>query len=140
MISPATGHRRSLSHSWICCGHSGGLCDHDRCWFSPRPRDIGGTRVLVREYASAVVHDPRSGGSEATHMVCGRPGTVGWFIHGYESAWLPAGLLDESRMGQLNEMLFVASGSGLSPALQQGLAGAPADALAAARETAMNPR
>jgi FAD/FMN-containing dehydrogenase len=103
-----------------------------RHWWNPD--------FLSKNMPSAVVHDPRNGEPEANIWYAGDGGQVGWFIHGYQSAWLPAGLLDQSRIGQLNEMLFAASRQWpVALHFNKGLAGAPPDAIAAARETAMNP-
>src|ERR1700733_13829119 len=43
---------------------------------------------LSKNLPSAIVHDPRSGESETNIWYAGDGGQVGWFIHGYESAWL----------------------------------------------------
>ncbi len=63
---------------------------------------------------------------------------VGWFLHGYESAWLPAALLQQQE--SLADALFAANrhwGFGLH--FNKGLAGGPASATTAARDTATNP-
>jgi FAD/FMN-containing dehydrogenase len=103
-----------------------------RHWWDPE---------FLSKYApSVVVHDPRSGAPGADIWYAGDQGQVGWFVHGYESAWLPAALLDQSRLGQLNETLFAASRHWpVALHFNKGLAGAPPDAIAAARDTAMNP-
>lgn len=65
---------------------------------------------------------------------------AGGFIHGYQSAWLPAGLLDADRQATLADALFDAAKRwDVELHFNKGLAGAPADALAATRDTAMNP-
>jgi FAD/FMN-containing dehydrogenase len=64
----------------------------------------------------------------------------GWFIHGYKSAWLPAGLLDAKRQAGLADALFQASrhwSVGLN--FNKGLAGAPQADIDAALATATNP-
>ena len=61
-------------------------------------------------------------------------------LHGYQSAWLPAALLREDARRRLGEALFAASRQrDFALHLNKGLAGAPADDVAAARDTAMNP-
>ena len=61
-------------------------------------------------------------------------------LHGYESLWLPAALLRAERRAAFAEALFAATRHwGVSLHLNKGLAGAPADAVAAARDTATNP-
>jgi hypothetical protein len=65
---------------------------------------------------------------------------VGWFIWGFESLWLPASLLADDAQERLANALF--AGSRHSPIelhFNKGLGGAPADAIEAARDTAMNP-
>jgi FAD/FMN-containing dehydrogenase len=67
-------------------------------------------------------------------------GEVGWFIHGYQSAWLPASLLGASRQPQLVEALFNATRHwAVELFFSKGLAGAPAGEIAAARNTATHP-
>jgi FAD/FMN-containing dehydrogenase len=64
----------------------------------------------------------------------------GWFIHGYKSAWLPAGLLDARRRGTLADALFQSSRHWrVALHFNKGLAGAPQAELDAARDTATNP-
>ena len=61
-------------------------------------------------------------------------------MHGHGSAWLPASLLNEDQQQRLADVLFAASRHwtvGLH--CNKGLAGGPADAIAATRDTAMNP-
>ncbi|HEX9168035.1 MAG TPA: FAD-binding oxidoreductase [Roseiarcus sp.] len=61
-----------------------------------------------------------------------------WYA--YQSAWLPASLLEPDQRKGLADALFAAA-KHLGTALHcnKGLAGAPADAIAAAKDTAMNP-
>jgi FAD/FMN-containing dehydrogenase len=65
---------------------------------------------------------------------------VGAFLHNYDSLWLPQALLAPERQAELANALFAASRHkevGLH--FNKGLAGAPAEVLAAARDTATNP-
>jgi hypothetical protein len=65
---------------------------------------------------------------------------VGQFLHGYRSAWLPAVLLETGQQPRLAEALFASTRHwAVAWHFNKGLAGAPADAVAAARDTAMNP-
>ncbi len=95
---------------------------------------------LSRNLPTTIRHDPRPGAPDADVWWAGNQGEVGWFIHGYESVWLPAALLAGQPQARLNNALFAASRH-WSVALHynKALAGAPAQALAAARDTAMNP-
>jgi FAD/FMN-containing dehydrogenase len=89
----------------------------------------------------SIVSDPRPGASLDDFWWAGDAGQVGWFLHGYESAWLPASLLEKAQRGRLADALFAASRQWWSVILHfnKGLGGAPADAVAAARDTATNP-
>ena len=65
---------------------------------------------------------------------------AGQFLHGYKTAWLPAALLAPAQLPSLVEAVF-ATTRHWSTAFHfnKGLAGAPAEEIAAARDTAMNP-
>ncbi|HUN61099.1 MAG TPA: FAD-dependent oxidoreductase [Candidatus Sulfotelmatobacter sp.] len=70
----------------------------------------------------------------------GDGGQVGWFIYAFESLWMPATLLDDDSQEGLANALFAASRhSDVELHFNKGLAGAPADAIEAAKNTAMNP-
>ncbi|MGA8793891.1 BBE domain-containing protein, partial [Candidatus Binatus sp.] len=70
----------------------------------------------------------------------GDAGQVGWFIWGFESLWLPASMLENAGQERLADALFASSRySGVELHFNKGLAGAPPDAVAAARDTATNP-
>jgi FAD/FMN-containing dehydrogenase len=65
---------------------------------------------------------------------------VAWFIWGYESLWMPASLLENDAQQRLADALFASSRhSGVSLHFNKGLAGAPPDAIAWAKDTATNP-
>ena len=64
---------------------------------------------------------------------------VGGFIHGYDSLWLPAKLLEAPERPRLIEGLFAGSRhKSIQLHFNKGLAGAPQSVLAAARDTATN--
>jgi len=66
---------------------------------------------------------------------------AGWFLHGYQSAWLPASLLRGERQAALVDALFDAAREwGVGLHFNKGLAGAPAAEIAAAKDTATNPQ
>lgn len=103
-----------------------------RHWWDPA--------YLGKNLPAALVHDQRHGASGANVWYVGDAGQVGWFIYGYESAWLPANMLNGDGRARLNEMLFAASRQWhVALHFNKGLAGASADANAAVRETPMNP-
>ncbi len=85
-------------------------------------------------------YDPRPGAPPQHAWWSGDSDQVSMFIHGYDSLWLPAALLGPSERRRLVDALFAASRHfevGLH--FNKGLAGAPAEAIAAARRTAVNP-
>ena len=84
--------------------------------------------------------DDRPGASETNVFWPGDQGQAGQVLHGYGSAWMPATLLHDERRGALCDALFAASRHwGVALHLNKGLAGAPESAIAAARDTPMNP-
>lgn len=65
---------------------------------------------------------------------------VGQMLYAYRSAWLSASLLQGKNRQRLLEALFASTRHwSVSLHFNKGLAGAPAEEIAAARETAMNP-
>jgi FAD/FMN-containing dehydrogenase len=65
---------------------------------------------------------------------------VGAYLHGYDSLWLPASLLQEAERQRLVDALFAASRyKKVGLHFNKGLAGAPDEAIAAAKNTATNP-
>jgi FAD/FMN-containing dehydrogenase len=97
---------------------------------------------FFRKYAPGVlVADERAGASPDHVVWAGDKEQVGWFIHGYQSAWMPQRLLRQERQPALADALFAASRHwSVSLHFNKGLAGAPQSALDAARDTAMNPQ
>ena len=95
---------------------------------------------LRRNAPSAILADDRPGAPENNVFWSGNLGEAGQFLHGYESVWLPASLLRTSARKRLADALFATSRIWrVSLHFNKGLAGAPAEARAAARGTAMNP-
>ena len=97
--------------------------------------------AFLREHVPQIVGaDERPGAPDGNWFWNGQRGEIGQFLHGYRSAWLPATLLDDARRPALTDAL-VAAGQQWPVALHlnKGLAGAPADILDAAADTAMNP-
>jgi Berberine and berberine like len=86
------------------------------------------------------VVDHRPGAGPNNAWWTGDAGQVGWFIWGYESLWLPASLLENDAQQRLADALFASSRySSVELHFNKGLAGAPPDAIAGAKDTAMNP-
>jgi FAD/FMN-containing dehydrogenase len=83
------------------------------------------------------VADPRPDARPGDVWWKGDGGQVGWFIYAFQSLWLHASLLQEDHLA---DTLFAASRHrGVELHFNKGLAGAPAEAIAAARDTATNP-
>ena len=91
-----------------------------------------------RVLPETVVADNQPGASPDNLSWAGNQIEVNVFIYGYESVWLPASLLEQQ--DRLADTLF-ASTRHFEVVLHfnKGLAGAPEDKVAAARDTAMNP-
>ena len=84
--------------------------------------------------------DDRPGAPKDNVFWPGDQGQAGQILYGYQSAWLPASLLDDNRRQAFGDALFAASRHwGLSLHVNKGLAGAPGEAIAQARDTVMNP-
>ena len=95
---------------------------------------------LNQQSPGIMVADGRPG-TPVDHVLWGGDqGQVGWFIHGYQSAWIPASLLQKDRQSLLVNALFACTRHwSVGFHFNKGLAGAPASEIAAAQDTAMNP-
>ena len=96
---------------------------------------------FIREHAPGLmIPDQRPGAPAGDVWWAGDQGQVGWFLHGYQSLWLPAVLLDKDQQERIADALFAATRHwSVALHFNKGLAGAPADAVAAAKDTATNP-
>ncbi len=89
---------------------------------------------------SSMISDDRPGAPAEHAWWQGDQDQVGMFLYGFESIWLPASLLAPARRQALAGALFSASRHmEVQLHFNKGLAGAPEAAIAAARDTAMNP-
>ncbi|MDR6535995.1 hypothetical protein J2739_001765 [Variovorax soli] len=96
--------------------------------------------TLVKRTLGFIRSDDRPGAPKTNVFWPGDQTQAGQVLHGFESAWLSAALLRENRREALADALFAATRHWpLSLHFNKGLAGAPPDAIAAARDTAMNP-
>jgi FAD/FMN-containing dehydrogenase len=87
-----------------------------------------------------VVTDDRPGAPAGNILWAGDAGQAGQFLNAYQSVWLPAALLGAAERGRLAGALFAATRHwSVALHVNKGLAGAPAEDVAAARDTAMNP-
>jgi FAD/FMN-containing dehydrogenase len=106
---------------------------------SPCRRSISGTPSL-RKIPGLTRQDDRPGAPPENIFYVGDSGQVGFFIHGYKSAWLPQSLLQNSERQKLADAVFAASRHWqVNFHFNKGLAGAAAEEIEAARNTAMNP-
>jgi FAD/FMN-containing dehydrogenase len=93
-----------------------------------------------RRGSTSMKFDERPGAPAYHAWWSGDGDQVSAFLYGYDSVWLPERLLAAPERERLADALFAASRP-MSVALHfnKGLAGAPPEAIAAARDTAMNP-
>ena len=92
------------------------------------------------KHNSSMILDTREGATAGHGWWRGDQDQVGAYLHGYDSLWLPAKLLQKDRQGQLADALFAASRhKQFELHINKGLAGAPPEALAATKQTATNP-
>jgi FAD/FMN-containing dehydrogenase len=95
---------------------------------------------LAQHQPSLILMDNRPAAPRENVFYAGDSGQVGFFIHGYRSGWLPASLLEAKEQNRLVEAIFLATRHWrLALHCNKGLAGAPAEEIEAARDTAMNP-
>jgi FAD/FMN-containing dehydrogenase len=94
----------------------------------------------LRNVPGLVLQDDRPGAPLGNIFYVGDSGQVGFFVHGYKSAWLPAPLLQDAERQKLADAVFAASRHWpISFHFNKGLAGAAREEIEAARNTAMNP-
>ncbi len=87
-----------------------------------------------------VVADSREGAPRDHILWKGDQGQVGWYIHGYASAWMPSRFLgDGEREALATAICDAASRMDVGLHFNKGLFGAPPEAIAASRDTATNP-
>ena len=96
---------------------------------------------FFREHApDLVVADARDGAPRDHIFWKGDQGQVGWFIHGYASAWLPSRLLrDSDREALAAAICHAAERMDVELHFNKGLFGAPSEAIATGKDTATNP-
>jgi FAD/FMN-containing dehydrogenase len=95
---------------------------------------------FLKKLPGIVLADDRPGAPAGNIFWAGNLEEAGQVLHGYQSAWLPALLLQKDEQESLGDALFAAAQHwSVSLHVNKGLAGAPAEAIDAARDTAMNP-
>jgi Berberine and berberine like len=96
--------------------------------------------AFLRQLPGIVLADDRPGAVEANIFWASNLGETGQVLHAYQSAWLPASLIQTEERKSLGDALFAAAQHwGVTLHFNKGLAGAPAEVIEAARNTAMNP-
>jgi len=103
-------------------------------------RHLWDVDYMKEHHPGSLVSDPRPGARPSDAWWAGDGGQVGQFLYAYESQWLPASLLESDSHELLANALFASSRHWqVELHFNKGLAGAPAEAIDAARDTAMNP-
>jgi len=97
--------------------------------------------ILVNVMHQPVFHrDERPVSAASDAWWGGDAGQVGEYLWGYESLWMPTSLLAGDSQVRLADALFAGSRhADIGLHFNKGLAGAPPTAIAAAKDTAMNP-
>jgi FAD/FMN-containing dehydrogenase len=94
----------------------------------------------ARTAPGIMAKDEREGAPSHHAVWEGDRGQVGWTIHGYESTWLPAALLEEDAQARLVDSLCAAANKWwVELHFNKGIAGAPQEALDRTRNTATHP-
>lgn len=95
---------------------------------------------LKKNMPGVVLSDDRPGAPQENVFWSGNLAETGWVIHAYQSVWLPQSLLAADREATLVEALFASSRHWRQTLhFNKGLAGAPSEEIAAARDAATNP-
>lgn len=96
--------------------------------------------AVLKQVPGVVLTDNRPSAPESNIFWSGNLGEAGQVLHGYQSAWFPAALLQGAGQESLTEALFAATRHWtVSLHFNKGLAGAPPAAIEAAGNTATNP-
>lgn len=109
------------------------------CW-STHARGFWDVAGMHASGSKAMRYDDRPGVRPNQAWWSGDQEQVGAFLHGYDSLWLPATLLEAGKQARLVNALV--EGAAFAPVqlhFNKGLAGAPRHALDLARDTATNP-
>ena len=103
-------------------------------------RELWNPEYMRQHVPGTILLDDRAGTAPNRAYWAENREEAGQFLHGYKTAWLPAALLEPAHLSALVEALFAASRHwSVAFHFNKGLAGAPPEEIAAARETAMNP-
>ncbi|WP_245454963.1 FAD-binding oxidoreductase [Mesorhizobium sp. M9A.F.Ca.ET.002.03.1.2] len=95
---------------------------------------------FLKKIPGLVLADDRPDAGKANIFWASNLEETGQVLHGYQSAWIPSSLLQTDRQQNLADALFAATRHWtVSLHVNKGLAGAPAEVIDAARQTATNP-
>jgi FAD/FMN-containing dehydrogenase len=95
---------------------------------------------LLRSLPGIVLTDDRAGAPRSNIYWASNAGEAAQVLHAYQSAWLPARLLDPDRRPALVEAIAAASSRwSITLHTNKGMAGGSSDAIARTVETATNP-
>jgi FAD/FMN-containing dehydrogenase len=95
---------------------------------------------FLKKVPGATKRDDRPGADERNLFWAGDGAQCGQVLHGYESLWLPATLLDDAHLEGFADALYAAANHWeVSLHVNKGLAGAPLEAIDASKNTATNP-
>jgi FAD/FMN-containing dehydrogenase len=96
--------------------------------------------AVLRQAAGLIFIDDRPGAPEGNIAWAGDVAEAGQVLYAYKSAWLPASLLEDEQRDRLTDALVAtAQRHGVSLHFNKGLAGGEPEAIATAKDTAMNP-
>ena len=96
--------------------------------------------AFLKQLPGLVLSDDRPGAPAGNVFWASNLEEAGQVLHGYQSAWMPASLIEPGEQARLADALFAAARHwSVSLHLNKGLAGAPREAIEAARDTATNP-
>jgi len=120
-------------------------------WVHASPKDyivarkLGAVALEARHWwdvkgNDSMIPDTRPGAPAYHGWWEGDQAQVGAYLHGYDSLWMPAALLQDNQRQQFLAALFAASRhKEVQFHFNKGLAGAAPDAIAAAKQTSTNP-
>jgi FAD/FMN-containing dehydrogenase len=96
--------------------------------------------AFLKQAPGLVISDNRPGAAADNIFWARNLGEAGRVWHAYQSAWLPQSLLADDQRGRLADALIAAAQHWtVELHFNKGLAGGTADAIAAVKDTAMNP-
>jgi FAD/FMN-containing dehydrogenase len=103
-------------------------------------RQFWNPEYMRQHVPDAVLLDDRPGTAPNRAYWAENREEAGQFLHGYKTAWLPAALLEPAQQPALVEAVFATTRHwAVAFHFNKGLAGAPPEEIAAARDTATNP-